>query len=129
MIIKSMLWPLAGWLILVLLGYWPTQSLTGGRGIEAMLAAQAMVVVVVYVTLIPAMRQMSRADSKTRFQIAFKAIAQRFLLTLLIAAAIAWKGNLDTTAFLIWVSITYVIMIKIETVILIRWSRSFENQS
>ena len=120
--------PLAVWLLLVVIGYFPTQSLGGRRGVEAMIIAQAVVVGIVYVTLIPAMRQMVIAERAQRFQIALKAGAIRFILTLLVVVVVAWGGTLNKTVFLMWVAIAYIVMIKVETLSLIHWSKRLESQ-
>ena len=120
--------PLVIWVLLVAIGYFPTQSLGGRRGVEAMVIAQAVVVGIVYVTLIPAMRKMVIAERALRFQIALKAGAIRFILTLLIVLIMAWRCPPNTTIFLVWVAIAYLVMIKLETLALIFWDKRLESQ-
>jgi hypothetical protein len=119
--------PFLGWIVLILVGYWPTRVYTEGRGIESMLAAQILVLAAVYVTLVPAMMAMAGADASGRTKIGFKAAAIRFLFTVLVAGLIAWRGQVDREAFLAWVAIAYVLMIKVETLVLVRWSKLVEK--
>ena len=125
---RLLLMPMAGWLVMAAGGGLPTQYLGGRSGIEAMVTAQAVVVAVVYTTLLPAMRQMLYADAKARFRIALKAGTTRFILTVLISGVIAWRWLAEPNAFLIWVAIAYVLMIKVETLTLIWWAKKIESQ-
>ncbi|MBN2562187.1 MAG: hypothetical protein JXQ75_14785 [Phycisphaerae bacterium] len=121
--------PLAGWLVLVVVGYLPTRSLGGAGALEAMVAGQAVVVAVVYGTLVPALRRMATAEARVRLRIALKAGGVRFLLTVLIGAVVAWRGFVEPSVFLIWLAIAYVVMIKIEVWTLIRWGKRLESQT
>jgi hypothetical protein len=124
---RLFLLPLGGGCLLAMAGYFPTRSLGGQVGVEAMVVAQAVVMAVVYATLVPAMRRMVGADAQGRFRIALKASVIRFLLTVFLASVVAWRGDVDPTAFLVWVGITYVVMIKVETWALIHWSKRLES--
>jgi hypothetical protein len=119
--------PAAGGLGLVVMGYFPTSSIAGRTGLGAMLAAQAVVVALVYATVVPALRRMVGADVKRRFRIALQAGVIRFLATVLVAAAVGWYAKLNTDVFLVWLAIAYVVMIKIETWVLIHWSKRLEG--
>lgn len=121
--------PLLGWLILVLAGTYPTYRLSGGAAIRDMLLAQAVVVAVIYATLWPAVQRMQGADAALRLKIVLKIMVTRFMFTLAVALAVAWRGSVDRVVFLIWVAITYVILVKVETFVLIRWFRKLEISS
>lgn len=121
------LMPLAGWLLTAAAGYYPTRSLGGRNGLEAMFAAQALVVAIVYVTLLPAMRKMVGASPAEKLRVALKAGTIRLLVTLPVIAAVAWRGVFEPAAFLIWVAITYVVLIQVETLTLVYWNRRLEN--
>jgi hypothetical protein len=94
-----------------------------------MLTAQILVLFAVYATLVPAMISMARADAPGRLKIGFKAAATRFLFTVGAGGLIAWRGGVDREAFLAWVAIAYVVMIKVETLVLVRWARRVERAS
>lgn len=119
--------PLVCCLILAAIGYLPTQSYGDSDATRAMLIAQFMVVLIVYASLFPAMRRMIEADANRRFLIALKAGVIRLILTVPVAAIIALRVELNTTVFLIWVAITYVVLIKAETIALVLWSRHLDN--
>jgi hypothetical protein len=117
------------WVLLALSGYWPTRVYCGPRGIQGMLAAQVLVVVVVYVTLVPAIARMATADAPGRLKIGFKAAFARFLFTLALAGLVVWRGDVERQVFLVWVAIAYVVMIKCETFVLVRWAKMLERAS
>lgn len=121
-------WPLVGCVILAAAGYYPTAVLAGQRGLRAMAVAQVVVLAVVYATLVPAMRRLAMATPERRLQVALSAAVVRFVATVFIAAAVAWRGIVDPAVFLIWVGIAYVVMIKIETLSLIAWMRVLEKR-
>jgi len=120
--------PLVAWILLAVVGYMPTRTLGGDGAVRAMLTAQAAVVVVVYGTLAWAMVRMSQAGPSNRYLIAMKAGSIRFVLTLIIGAIIGWRGGIDRTVFLVWVAVAYVVMIMVETLTLISWSRRLESR-
>ncbi|UCD28741.1 MAG: hypothetical protein JSV03_16965 [Planctomycetota bacterium] len=122
-----LLWPLVGSALMAGIGYFPTLSITGQSGVEAMIIAQVVVLVVVYVTLISAIYRMIDADKSRRFQIVLQAGAIRFILTLVISIVVAWKCNFRMEVFLIWVVIAYILMINIETLSLIYWNKKLGN--
>jgi len=119
--------PILCWIFLALLGYWPTWACSEGRGIESMLAAQALVIIAVYVTLIPAMARMAGTDTPGRLRIGFKAACARFLFTLVVAGLIAWRSGVERQSFLVWVAIAYIVMIKCETLVLVCWAKMLER--
>ncbi|GMV96922.1 MAG: hypothetical protein HRF43_02025 [Phycisphaerae bacterium] len=122
-------WPAVAAVVVGGVGYWPTRHLAGGPGIEAMGVALGLVTGAVYATMLPAMRRMAAATTPaTRFKAAFRAGLERFVITLALAGAVAWRAGLEMRSFLLWVAIGYVLMIKVETLILIRWSRRFEKR-
>lgn len=120
--------PLTVWVIMVSVGYWPTRSVAGAGGVYAMLAAQAMVVIIVYATLVPAMRRMAIADAPGRLQAALKAGTVRLILTLVATGVIVWRAGIDRATFLIWTAIAYVVMVNVETLVLVYWNKRIENE-
>jgi len=124
---RLLLLPLAAWAVMATVGYVPTQSLGGWSAVKAMIVGQAVVVAIVYATLVPAIRGMAGADAQGRLRVGLRAGAIRLGVTLPVAAAIAWYGSLDAVVFLVWVAIAYVVMIKVETLTLIWWNKRLEN--
>ena len=124
---KVGLLPLACCVLLAAIGYLPTQSFGDSGATRAMFVAQFLVVLIVYASFFPAMRRMVEADANRRFLIALKAGMIRLFVTVPAAAIIALQAELDTSVFLIWVAITYVVLIKAETIALVLWSRHLDN--
>jgi len=125
---RLQIWPLIAALILAAGGYWPTYRLAGPTGSFAMLTAIVLTVAVVYLTLWLTMRPMALAAPAKRLGLALKAGVVRFLVTLPAAVVIARKGGVEPRSFLIWVAIAYIVMIKVETFVLIRWVAAIEKQ-
>jgi hypothetical protein len=113
---------------MVVLGTAPTGKLVGRPGLEAMIAAQLTVVVIVYVTLLVAMRRMRTVDAPGRLREALRAGVIRMAMTLGIIAVVAWRGFFEPAVFLVWAAIAYVIMILVETLALLHWSKRLERE-
>lgn len=126
---RLLLLPLAAGVVLAAAGSYPTWVLKGEAGLKAMLAAEILVIAVVYVTLVPVMRRMTAAEPVERLRLAIKAGVVRMIGTLAVAGAVAWRGRLDTAAFLLWVAMAYVILVKAETLALYYWNRRLESHS
>jgi hypothetical protein len=119
--------PLAASLMLAAVGFVPTQRIAGEGGTRALLLALALVTVIVYATLLPAMRMMRGRPAAGRFNVALGASVARMFLTVPLAALMAWQQVAEPRPFLVWVAIGYVVMIKAETLTLIRWSKNLET--
>lgn len=125
----GLLWvPLAAWVLIAVIGYRPTRTLAGWSGLAAMFVAQALVMAVVYATMVPTMRRMRGADAAGRVRLALKAGAIRLILTVALAAMVAWFAVVESVAFLVWVGISYVLMVQLETLTLVYWSRHLEHK-
>lgn len=105
--------------LLLAAGYWPTRIMAPADGIRSMVAAQVLVVFTVYLTMVPALRRMARKDAAGRFQLVFRAAVVRFLVTLGLTGLILWRGGVDAKVFLIWLAISYLVMLMVETLILV----------
>jgi hypothetical protein len=121
------LWPAAAWLILAAAGYVPTRHWGGGGGLEAMFAALAVVGVVVYGTMMPSLRRMAELDGPGRLRLGLKVAGVRFALTAAIGVVVAWRGPVQPTVFLVWLGISYLVLIKIETLTLIYWAGKLDK--
>lgn len=92
-----------------------------------MIAAQAVVAAVVYGTMVPVVRGMATTDGPGRLRLGLLAAGIRFLLTAAIGAVIAWRGLVQPAVFLIWLGISYLVLIKIETLTLIYWAGKLDK--
>ncbi len=122
-----LLWPAAAWAVMAAAGYLPTRWLCGDGGVEAMLAAQGVVGAIVYVTLLPTARRMAAADTAGRLRLGLRASAFRLIATMAVIGAIVLREMVKPAPFLVWAAISYVVMIKVETLVLILWNRRLEK--
>ena len=113
---------------LAVVGYLPTRSWVGAGGLEAMLAAQGLVLAVVYATLVPGLRRMAAADKPTRLRIGLTLGVVRLLLTIALAAVMVLRELVDRSTFLIWLAIAYVVLIQVETWALIHWTKTLDKR-
>jgi hypothetical protein len=81
----------------------------------------AVVLVITCVTLSRAMTGMARSAENERLQVAFRAGLERFVATLVVAGLLAWRSELDTRTLLVWTAISYVVMLTVELLALLRW--------
>ncbi|HVP09597.1 MAG TPA: hypothetical protein VMV94_00225 [Phycisphaerae bacterium] len=93
-----------------------------------MIVAQSAVLAAVYVTLIPALWRMTTVGKPARLRVGLLAAAARFLLTAAVATVIVWHNLTSRSAFLIWLAITYVVLIKVETWAFIYWSKTLDKR-
>lgn len=127
--IEVLVVPLAAGLLMSAIGYWPTAARAGRAGVEAMVVAQAMMLAIVYATLLPIVWKVATADGPGRMVLAFKAAGRRFILTLLAAGAFTWLEPVDRTVFLVWMGMGYVVLTLAETIALVRWMSKTEKQA
>jgi hypothetical protein len=120
--------PALAWLILLVVGYAPTQRWGGDGAPKAMMAAQLLVLAVAYGTMMPSLRRMETLDGSGRLRLGLKVSGIRFLLVAAIGAVIALRSLVQPTAFLIWLGISYVVLTKIETLALIYWTGKLDRQ-
>ena len=125
---KLLMLPVLGWFVLAAGGYFPTRSLAGDDGLRAMYLAQILVVAVVLATLLMAMRRMVGKSPADRFKAAMLAAGVRFLATGGVLTAVAWRGKVPATAFLLWGAFTYLVMVLLEAIALARWFRYLESE-
>ena len=107
----------------VAIGWQITLSRAGEPGVRAMLAGAGLVLGVLYVTLVPVIRKIAAAEPSARLTMGMRAGGQRFLLTLLLAGMVAWRGGLHTRSFLLWTAVIYVLVVQAETIALVAWLR------
>lgn len=114
-------WPILAGVVLAALGAFPTRAWAGRDGLIAMSVMIAVVLVITCVTLSRAMTGMARSAENERLQVAFRAGLERFVATLVVAGLLAWRSELDTRTLLVWTAISYVVMLTVELLALLRW--------
>lgn len=105
--------------LLMATGYWPTQIMADAYGIRSMVAAQVLVACAVYLTMVPVLRRMVIKDAAERLQLVLWAAVVRFFVTLVLTGLVLWWGGVDAKVFLIWLAISYLVMLMVETLILV----------
>jgi len=125
---RLLLWPLWTTLLLAAVGYWPTLRLAGAEKLGAMWMALVVVWLVILITLRAGLTRMASAPQTERLKIGMAVGVVRMFATVPIAGAIAFRKLVDPPVFLIWVALSYVVMIKVETIALLRWDKLLEKQ-
>jgi hypothetical protein len=120
--------PLVSWAVLAAVGYHPTLRAAGVAGLRAMFVGQGLVAGVVYLTLLPILSHTRGLPPAMRLQNLLQVAALRFGLTLLAAGGLAWGDVFSPAPLLVWVGVTYVVMIQFETIALVRWMRLEETR-
>ena len=113
---------------LAAIGWWPTRRIAGDESVRSMLWAIGLVALIVIVSLRITARRMDGAEAAGRFRIMLAAGLMRMVAIVPLAFGIAWVGDVNVGAFLIWVAIAYIVLIKVETLVLLGWSRRLENK-
>ncbi len=93
-----------------------------------MLLGQGLVALVVFATLLSAMRRMVGRSPVDGFKIALTAGVVRFFVTVPLLAGVAWGGRVPVIAFLVWAAITYVVMVMLEAIALTLWTNYLESE-
>jgi hypothetical protein len=119
---------LAGAAVLAVAGYYPTRRVRGDEGVRAMVVAQTVVLAVVYATLLPAVRQMASTDPTRCLRAGLKVGTIRLIAACGVVGIAAWLEIAEPRALLIWAAIAYIVMIKIETLVLLKWIAQGETR-
>jgi hypothetical protein len=125
---KAVTWllfgPLGASVVLATAGWIPTIANSGQLGATAMLVAIGLVLVAVYGTIWWSCLRLPRAPLPSRLVLALRANIVRFFGVLAGTLVIAKATALPLRVLLIWVAIAYVVLIKLETALLLRWLRT-----
>jgi len=90
--------------------------------------ALGVVWLVILVTMRVGLTRMASAPQTERLKIGMAVGVVRMFATVSIAAVIGFRQLVDPQVFLIWVALSYVVMIKVETIALLRWDKLLEKQ-
>ena len=93
-----------------------------------MLAGQGLVLLVVCATLAAAIRRIENLPSQKRLAAALRVGVIRFLITLVAAILVVLRAVLNARVFLVWVAITYVVIMNLESILLARWMGTLEKE-
>lgn len=112
--------------ILLLIGYWPTRQLSGGDGLRDMFAACALTLLTSWASLLPLMFR--RPDTKFAMLV-LVSMTVRFALVAVGALAMVLLGWVQRGPFLVWVALSYVLLLVPDTLLAVSVSNDQEKVS
>ena len=112
--------------IMIAVGYFPTKRLGGADAVVAMLAGCAISLVASVVGALPIVGA-SRAPGGAVVQAVLLSTGVRLMVVLVLALSAALSGWLERTPLLIWVAISYLFMLIVDTVYAVRFIGSAEG--
>lgn len=113
----------AATLVIAGLGYWPTLRLAGDDAITAMVAGCFVSFVASGIGVIPVLLARRKPTSNIT-QAILISTGLRFIVVLMLTLSIALSGWFETAPLLIWVAISYMALLSIDTLFLVRVSKS-----
>lgn len=99
----------------VLLGYFPTVRLAGAATVMSMVAGVAVSLVASWAGAVPVAFMRNRAAAIGLSNLVMGAMLVRFFVVLALALSIALSGKVDRAVFLIWVGISYMVLLAADT--------------
>jgi hypothetical protein len=111
--LRFLAWAVGAVAVAIALGYLPTRRLAGGAGLAAMLAGCAIGIVGSAVGAIPVAVAAARGSRGATAPLA--AMALRFAVALALVLPAALSGLLATVPLLVWVAISYMVLLAVDT--------------
>ncbi len=102
-----------------LLGYMPTVAVAGRDTLPGMVAGIAVSLVAGILGAIPVGLAVSRTPQKAP-QAVMLSTALRFAVVLALAAALILSGRVDRVVAAVWIGISYLVMLAVDTVFAVR---------
>jgi hypothetical protein len=112
--------------VIVALGYLPTKRMGGPGAVTAMLAGCAISFVASIVGSIPIVAA-SRGPKRQMPTAVMLSTALRFLVVLVLALSAALSGWFERAPLLIWVAISYILLLAADTVFAVRLAGTAET--
>jgi hypothetical protein len=130
--VKQVLWLLALAMIVAVMtaaiGYYPTTRIGGRGAVVGMLAGCAISLIGSFVGSIPIVLAL-HGPARRMPQAVLTSTALRFLVVLLLALSAALSGWFDRAPLLVWVAISYVLLLAVDTVFAVRLSGGNDSES
>ncbi len=114
-------------LVLALVGFLPTRKLSGDSGLIAMTAGCGVSLLASWLGAVPVV-MLSRGGAKTLAPAVMGAMAIRFLVVLVGTLVLALGTDLAKTPFLLWIGISYVVLLVVDTRFAVRSQQSKDAQ-
>jgi len=112
-------WALAALIVACLVGLWPTYRLAGWAGVMAMGVGGAISLVgCVLGSVVIGMVLVRRPELGGYSVMAGASV--RFAVVVVLAGVVAWTRRVPAAPMLVWVAVTYMVMLAAETVGLVR---------
>ena len=100
--------------LLIGIGYVPTQRIEGNEGIRAMLAGCGVSVLASVLGAVP-IALSHRSQGSAALNLVTASMALRFFLVLMFAVAVALSGWFSKAPLLIWIGLSYMVLLIIDT--------------
>ncbi len=113
--------------IIAAVGYFPTMRLGGSSAVTAMLVGCLISLIASVAGAVPVARA-SCGPVQNLPQVALLSTTLRFLVVLMLALAAALSGWFDTAPLLVWVAISYLVLLAADTVYVVRLSSEAATQ-
>ena len=114
--------------ILAAVGYLPTVRLAGAAGLEAMLFGLLVSLATSALGAIPVCLAMGQGRANAANAI-LAGMAVRFLTILILVASFAFSGLVDRTVFVVWVAVSYLALLLVDTLISVATMNSLQEAS
>ncbi len=114
-------------MVLVGAGFFPTRNLAGADGLWAMVAACGVSLVGSWIGAVP-MALVSVGDRAAVATAALGAMAVRFAVVLFGALAVVLGSDVERPSFLIWVGISYLVLLVVDTLFAVRMGQPKDTQ-
>lgn len=102
-------------LVLILLGYFPTRQLAGIDALASMVVGVAVSLVASWAGAVPVAMTKAKAAAFGPGNVVMMAMLVRFVVVMALALAIALSDKVDRAVFLIWVGISYMVLLAADT--------------
>ena len=120
-------WAMSGLVVACVAGVWPTYRLAGWSGVTAMGAGAAIALVGCVVGSVVIGSMVARRPALAGHGVMAGA-SVRFAVVVVLAGVVAWTGRVPAAPMLIWVAVSYVVMLAAETVGLVRVIRRSQTR-
>ncbi len=101
-------------LVLAAVGYLPTRNLVGTPGVAAMLTGICVGLVSAAAGLVPPILSLNASAIERQKSLMIGA-GLRFLVTILLTVATVFSGFLPRTPLIVWIAITYLALLLVDT--------------
>jgi len=109
--------------VLVLVGFFPTRNLAGATGLVGMVAACGLSLLGSWLGAVPT-TMVAAGDRPAVATAALGAMAIRFVVVLFGALAVVLGTPVERPPFLIWVGISYLVLLLVDTLVVVRIGQS-----